>query len=518
MHRWSAVAWLMVLAATAHAEPAGPSGIDDDRLDVLLRELDELSASRAAQSDRIRALEDRLLAVERAEESPPRPSRLSLRPDFEFRIRGIAETNRWDLDDRRGDADVFVQHRLRAGLTLGYGRTVAAVVALQDAREWAEGRSSVSDEHSLDLFEGYLRILDIGGAGIDVRAGRMRMAFGANRQVSSRNSNAVGQVFEGVRLTWSRPRLLALDAFATLVRTGVTPVFQSGRGQDRYSVFSGIHLRVDVWEPLDVEAYALYLDDAFNDANEKIGTVGVRLVGRPARGLILEAEGAVQFGRVELRDLGARRLDASHLAGMFFGRAAYGFQVPTSPTLAILAQFASGDGDPFNRRNHAYRPGFNSRHNVFGVLDLFTWQGVWDVAPSFSMAPAPGLALTLAYHLFWLSSDGGFVKAFGTESSWRGDDRPVGLTYRHVVFPSGGPRFLGQELDLLLTWRPADWLLLNFEYGLFVPRPRMATAQVLSVGDVTDPGSGLARDGWQRDAQFGASWAHRGYLEATVTF
>lgn len=550
MTRRIVCACILFWGLTAHAQ--SPQQDPDTQLDILLQELDTLNESRTAQERQIQALKARLQAIEdegaareregeaglrarldaveaelrrqREAESrsragrPAGTRRIVLVPDFEFRIRGIGETNRWDLDGRRGDSDVFVQHRLRVGMTLGYGSNVAGVVVLQDAREWAEGRSATSDQQSLDLFEGYLRITDIGRTGVDVRAGRMRMAFGAGRQVSARQSNAVGQVFEGVRLTWSRPRVIAVDAFATLVRTGVAPVFQSGRGQDRYSVFSGIHLRVDSWAPLDAEAYALYLDDAFNEATEKIGTVGARLVARPVRGLTFEAEGAVQFGRVEVRDLGARRLDASHLAGMFFGRAAYRFQVPTSPTLAVNALYASGDADPFNNRNRAYRPGFNSRHNVFGVLDLFTWQGVWDIAPSFSITPVPELELTVATHLFSLSSDGGFVKAFGTEPAWRGDDRPAGLTYRHVVFPSGGPRFLGQEVDLLVTWHATDWLMLNFEYGFFVPQTRVTSAQVLSVGEVSDPGAGMTRDGWQRDGLFGESWAHRGYLEATVTF
>jgi hypothetical protein len=203
---------------------------------------------------------------------------------------------------------------------------------------------------------------------------------------------------------------------------------------------------------------------------------------------------------------------------MAHAQAHYRFDVRTAPSLGLFFSFATGDANPFNDRSHAYRPGFHSRHNVFGLLDLFTWQGVWDIGPSFRLAPHKDVSIELNYHVFSLSSNGGLVKAFNTESSWRGDDRPLGEVYRHVSFPVGGSRFLGQELDLIVGWQATSWLRLDLEYGFFVPGARTRRAQVLSVGSVQDPQSLTMRDAWARDGWVGSDWAHRGYLVATVEF
>lgn len=544
-----AVACLPCFALPASAQDAG--------LDVLLEELDALNAAKASQAKELKALkaqvrqieerlkkngrgaddgaqemDRRLKAVEaelatanaRVAELESQRSQAprkgpTLVPSVEFRMRTVGETNRFDLDGRRGgDRDLYFQHRFRAGLTMQLRPDVQVVATLQDAREWAEERSSVSDEHAMDLFEAYLLLRDVGGSGLDIQAGRMRLAYGANRQVSARESNAVGQVFDGLRLSYRMPKVIQADVFATLVRTGIAPVFQPGRGQSPYSVFSGLYLRTDALSFMDIEAYALYLDDGFNDAVEKLGTAGVRLVARPVAGLSLEAEGALQFGRVEGRDLAADTVRASHLAAAVHASGAYRFAVRTHPALGVFFNFATGDANPFNDNSSAYRPTFQSRHNVFGLLDLFTWQGVWDIGPSFSIEPHPDLTLRLNYHALSLSSNGGFVKAFGTESAWRGDGAPVGQTYRHVSFPAGGSRFLGHELDLIVGWQATPWLRVGLEYGFFVPGERTTRAQVLSVTQVTDPGTGVTRNAWQRDGWMGEGWAHRGYLEATVAF
>src|SRR5690606_8677558 len=135
---------------------------------------------------------------------------------------------------------------------------------------------------------------------------------------------------------------------------------------------------------------------------------------RPVKGLYLEGEAAVQFGRVEVRDLAARRQNASHLAAMAHAQAHYRFDVRTAPSLGLFFSFATGDANPFNDRSRAYRPGFHSRHNVFGLLDMFTWQGVWDIGPSFRLAPHRDVSIELNYHVFSMSSNGGLVKAFNT--------------------------------------------------------------------------------------------------------
>lgn len=431
-------------------------------------------------------------------------------PGASLRVRMLYDRNRMDLDSGRGDSDLYLQHRLRLGVTLQAGPGVQGVFVVQDSRDWGAGRSTGSGQAGLDLYQGYLALEDPGRTGLRLAAGRFAMDLGSGRQVSSRDFDNVGQTFDGVRLSWRRPKVLSADLFATFVRGGWAPVFREGWGQDPYGVFTGLYLSTDALPWLDADLYGLYQDDGFQTETNKVGTVGARLELRPVKGLRLEAEAAVQFGRVTLRDLEARTAEATHLATAYAAEARYEFQGRTRPWIALSFASASGDANPWDGRDVAYRPLYPEPTRFLGQLGLFTWQGVWDLGPSVGLSPVEGLRLSLAWHFFSLSSDGGMLAAFDADTFRVSDPRPPSSMGRAFHVPAGGSRFLGHEGDFSIRWQALPWLSVEGNYGLFQPGAAARRGEVLSVGERTPGGDGAVPvPFWKREHRMGADLSQR---------
>lgn len=477
-------------------------------------------ADKAREEDR-KALEEaraRLAALESRQVRAGRPLPWLI-PMAELRVRMLYDRNRTDLSTARGDNDLYFQHRLRLGVTLEPRPGIQAVIVLQDAREWAEERTTSSNQHALDLFQGYLRFDDIGGTGMWVQAGRFQMTYGEGRQVAYGDWGAVGQAFDGLRLGWRKDRVMAVDAFATFVRDGFAPVFQGGWAQDPYGVFTGLHLSTDAVKWMDAELYGLYQDDGFADLVNKVGTVGARIAARPAKGLLLEGEAAVQFGRVTNRDLEARLQEATHLATAYALQLRYQSSIKTEPWVGAFFYSASGDANPWDKRDVAYRPVYPKNKGLLGNLSLFGWQGVWDVGPTLGLNPAKNLRIGLDWHVLVMSSNGGSFRGLDSQVARSSDALTPGATNRVFNVPSGGSRYLGHEMDLELTWKPVDVLSIGLGYSLFQPGAAAKRGQVLSVAERTQvvDGATVTVPYWKRDVAAGGNLAQRLWLEATLS-
>jgi len=389
-------------------------------------------------------------------------------PHFEFRVRPEYTTNRTDMDSDWGDEDLFYAQRVRLGATLQPVEGVSGTVVIQDSRTWGEEPSTTTSIDGLDLFEGYLLLTDLWTPGLDVQVGRFQMAFGSERQIGKTNWGN-GRVFDGFRLSYFKPKTIGVDAFATILRDSREA---DGENMDFY----GLYLSTDALDFMDIELYGLYLHNATKNARERIGTVGARAEARPVKGLLLEAEAAVQFGKVDA-SLATGIASIDHLATMYGAVATYEFQVKTSPTLGVFFDSASGDANPWDDSSVAYRTLFPTGHRFYGSMDLFSRKGIWDIGPTFMMKPVEELLLRVDYHLFNLSSDGGTLRdVFG------------GVT----TFAAGSGKFIGHEIDIMVRWAAMKWLTLQAGYSLFVPGGATRAAIVEHEGGTIKVGEDMA--------------------------
>lgn len=460
----------------AWAAKAPAKATQDAAVSTLLEDLDGLNAKVNSQAQEIDALKKRVSEAEarqadgmaglesrlapRAELEPVRQDVATIRkdvdglrnradawfhPSLELRVRPEYKVNHRDLDSDIADGDFFVRQRTRLGLSFKPVAWVEAVLMIQDMRCWGQEVSTKSNEKNLDLFQGYVRLSDLFVPGLSVQLGRMEMAFGAERQVS-RNNFTAGRAFDGVRIAYDRPQVIRADLFATVVKDAGVPA-----GHDVN--FYGLYLASNAWSFLDAELYGMYLENGTEGAAEFIGTVGVRAVARPITGLLIEGEAALQFGTRDLMTSGGSLLRADHLATAYAAQVLYEIPVTTRPTLGLVFYSASGDADPNDHRNVAYRPLFNTQHSILGHMDFFDWQGVWDMGGTARFEPLPDLRFRMDYHRFYLSSDGGTLAAFDGQAT----------------FPSGEGRYVGQELDFVLSFKAHEYLSFEGGYAFFLP-------------------------------------------------
>ena len=159
-----------------------------------------------------------------------------------------------------------------------------------------------------------------------------------------------------------------------MVKTGIG---SSDAVPEDWESFSGIHLATD--RPLKwLISYGFYLDDAFADITQKLGTVGGRVLLFPTDGLKLSVEAAAQFGRVTAWDADAVLQVRSPGRGLPGQRIV---PVPEGPDAAEdgLFFFMQAAIRRHERPEQRLQASFGSTHNFLGYMDRLRPSGVWDI-------------------------------------------------------------------------------------------------------------------------------------------
>ena len=443
---------------------------------------------------------------------------LRIRPDFMHNVKSLGAVVR---PDRPGapvtfeDDDYFyVGSRLMVGLQIEPLPGFRAVVTIQDSRKWGEEANFRSiGNGTLDIFEAYFEFANISGSGVNFRAGRFTMDYGSTMHVNSGGSGATGQTYDGARLSWSKPGLLKIDAFTTLVKTGLGPIFSADTKED-YESFSGVYLATDSpvkW--MDAELYGFYLDDAFANFTQRLGTVGGRVIFRPIQGLTITGEAAVQFGQVSSWDADATLRTSDHLASIYLADLMYEFHfAPAKPLIGVKFLYASGDSDPWDQQSRAFKPTFGSTHNFLGYMDVFRAGGIWDIAPTFRLKPVDGLDIWIDYHIFSQTADGGLYQHFSTQSG-NGTRNGTWTMDRGLLIPAGNSQFIGHELDVTIFWHPLDWIEVAFAYCYFIPGAALDGASIRGVVERPD-----LDPIWVEETPLGGLVAHRALVWTTFSY
>lgn len=466
-----------------------------DALKKRVRELEDavdklqMVTQKQALRQRLRALEKRLAALEDKAKKQERRGP-SLKPKFEFRLRPQGEWNMRDYDKSRADKEFWYLQRLRLGLDLRASKRMGGVIVFQDSRAWGTEASTASNERNVDLYQGYLYLRDVLLDGLFLKAGRMVLSFGAERQVGAFGWDNVGRSFDGVDVGYHREKTIDLDVFATVVK-------DTGRIGGPNTDFFGLYASSDYLPFAVLDFYSFYLRNRKEGQQEDIVTLGARAVVKPVGGLRLEGEAAVQVGRRDQSDPTAaapKARNVSHLATAYYASADYTFDVPLKPKVGVFFYSASGDANLTDHRSTAYRVLFPTGHILLGNMDLFQWQGVWDVGPLLEVKLPWTLRFGAAYHLFSLTSRGGVLERV--------------LRNEVVAFPGTGDRFLGQELDVVLRWLPLEHFSMELGYSFFLP------------GKAVDQSKAYVRGDQERlvPTALGKDLANFLYLQSTVSF
>lgn len=525
----------LLLSATAFAEDAAPAAVDSgtaDSTSVVGGAVVTNQAILDALMNNQKQIDELKSEVAELKSKQTYKGRLTPKwlPVFELRIRpeldvNIASLGGYSMKNGARSYEqnkvFYVGERLRFGLIVEPVEGFRLVATIQDSRNWGEEKTFKTNEKGLDLWEGHLLFENIAGTGVTVRAGRFTMAFGSTMHVDKGNSSSYGQAYDGLWLTYYKPGIIKLDAFTTLVKTGLGPIFSADTKED-YESFSGVYLTTDHFvKYFDAELYGFYLDAAFANFTQRLGTVGGRVLFRPAKGLLLSAEAAGQFGSVSTwsstpsvsgADVAGLQT-VNHLAAVYLANVSYEMvDVRTKPRIGGFFLYATGDSTPFDRQSSAFKPTFGSTHSFLGYTDVLRVSGIWDIGPQFGFKPVDSLDVCMDYHFMFQTADGGLYQHFGTNGG-NGTRNGAFTMDRGLLIPAGNSSFIGHELDLSVEWKPATWVNLGIAYAVLFPGGALDNAKIKGVveGKGTD-------NTWQDEVTLGDGMAYRFLVWTTFSY
>lgn len=276
-----------------------------------------------------------------------------------------------------------------------------------DLRAFLEFESVVATD-GLDsdemLHQAFAEMLGVGGMA-DVQVGRFNMLYGDELLISPGEWGKTGNAWDGLRVRHKDEHFWA-DLFVTQpVEAQTVPV-----GVDQS--FGGVYLGVPAGD-FAFEAYGLLRDDRHDaGALADDATVGGRAMWKPKDGPSVTLELAAQTG-----DHGA--LDAGGTMAMVDAA------VPAAEGLRLGLNFlyASGDGDPADSDDDAFKPLYHTPHKILGASDLVQLTNVQDVSAYARWKASESWRFLAAVHWMTLAETdgalpdlrGGMVKAPGED-------------------------------------------------------------------------------------------------------
>lgn len=190
----------------------------------------------------------------------------------------------------------------------------------------------------------------------------------------------------------------------------------------------------------------------------KINTTGVSMAGAYPMGSG-EWDTMLWFA-FQLGDFG----DLNQRALAFIAEVGYQFtHTPLKPWLRLGVAYASGDGDPDDSNYGTFFNMVPTNHKWYGYADTTAFSNIVDLYNQILLTPHKKVFLGIDGHLFWLASD---------EEVWIGgagpfNDSAFGYAFRDPVPGNDIESFLGGEVDITLSFKALEYLILQAGYSHF---------------------------------------------------
>lgn len=305
----------------------------------------------------------------------------------EIRVRGEADNR---TSGTNPDAATLL--RTRISLFATPSPKVSAFVQISDSRVLGEEQNTLTDASAdrLDLHQAYLAWEP--WSDVTLRIGRQELAFADERLVGPVNWANVTRAFDGLKATVDRGSW-TLDAFAMVLTendatlaTGLNPRRNEGEDTDR--TFFGAWFKrgpVELFALADRNARTAVFDSI---DRYTLGAQGAHTLGR----LRVKGMAAAQLGR-QTPGTVARQSIAAY---MLTGNVSYALRGELSPTLAVQADYLSGDKSPFDATHSTFNTLYPTNHAFYGYMDLFlapssqtSFLGLFDTILRTSVRPGP---------------------------------------------------------------------------------------------------------------------------------
>ena len=373
-----------------------------------------------------------------------------VRMGVEYRGRLEGFTGGGFADDRE---DLYWLNRFRVTARFAMKPWLSAAVQVQDAR--VEGRNAVTlgapFRDQLDLRFAHIDAGNFEKSRFAVRGGRQELAFGDQRLVGHANWLNTARSFDAVRGVF-RHKKLRVDGFAaSVVAIDMDDVNRSGFGNYFYGADAPLAVLPNggVIEPYEfVRSSSNLTTETGTPGDLTSSTSGVRAAGKLSSRTDYNLETVVQRG-----SLGSDSISA------WAGHALVGRTIPVgSLTYRAFGEYnyASGDETPGDGIRGTFDQLYPTAHDKYGLADQVGWKNIHHLRTGLEVRPLPKLALTGAYHSFWLAS--------ATDALYNA----AGAVIARI--PTGAPdRHVGHELDLQATYTASPRIQVHGGYSHIFP-------------------------------------------------
>ncbi len=380
--------------------------------------------------------------------------RLDFGGSIRFRLMG--EENKL-YGGRRPTQDTYLLQQYRLHANLRYKDVIRFFIEGIHADAVDRDTPTIGiDQNHIDFNQMFLDFKLFGSESpFMLRVGRQELLYGSQRLVSPLMWANTRRRFDGATLMY-RDENWNIDGF--YVRP--VPVNRSEgleNKPDEYNEdqhFFGIYSTYKGWDRHGLDVYYLVLLDSDPQPNSAglsdhltLHTFGSRWWGKTGP-WDYEAEGAIQLGHHS----GDRVC-----AWMVAVEGGYTFkEVPMNPRVSLGFDWATGDRDPDDNTHGTFNHLFPLGHKYLGILDQVGRQNIITPHVAVRLEPCKPVALTVAYHYFWLDSNDDALYNAGGAPGRR--DRLGG---------SGSS--VGGELDVKLTWKINVHQAFEFGYAHMWP-------------------------------------------------
>ncbi len=360
-------------------------------------------------------------------------------PHLQYRPRFLVHEGR---DFRPGGQYEAFHQRARLGVEARLFSWITARVDLQDVRVWGSETSTLGDTSAdgFDLHQAWVEARC--RCGVWARVGRQEVAWDNQRLMGAVDWSDQGRSLDGVRLGWRGGPQVEAELLYAAVMEGDAFIGGAAAAADADIHLLGLRARFSGFETLRPSLVAIY--DQQEAAGQDRLTAGLYLDGAALDGLSYSAELYYQGGEQDAAD-GTRTLSAFLAAA----RASYALPLRFTPTLVGWFEWLSGDEDAADGTVRTFDTLYATNHKFYGLMDFFLnlpvdtrGLGLWDAGGRVQISPTRRTLLLLDLHHFELAAED----------------------------PRYGTSTIGNELDLLVSYKVNRYLSLETVLGLFVPK------------------------------------------------
>lgn len=303
----------------------------------------------------------------------------------------------------------FTELRTRIGVKFMPLDDLCGMIQLQDSRIYGTEHTTMSSTSNIDLHQAFFNLKKIFGLPVKLKAGRMELAYGAQRLIGSVGWHNVGRSFDGGVL-----KLCTEKIEVDIINASLAESYWAGDSLDNclYAAYGNLKLVPD----LKVQPYVI--SEIVRSGDMCRHTLGLFLAGKVGP-IAHEIEAAYQLGSMtETVDISAMMLTANFK---------YKLNSSLNPVIGAGIDYLSGDDGKDEAKYKVFNTLYATNHKFYGFMDYFLnipvhtyGLGLMDIHGKAAIAPNKKLTVAAAYHLFsanadYTLQDGSTSTAFGSE-------------------------------------------------------------------------------------------------------